>query len=135
MLCKKTQPKKNKNKNTHTRNTHKKKNKADQNQNKIPYKVPVEIAIVLILTVSLKLCNKDFSMHESVDLQRLSSLLNAFLAYELPNIPTTSHIKSRQNSTIKSSLAVNGYSALKNKTNSLDLIGKLINQVLVSCLN
>lgn len=74
-------------------------------------------------------------MHASVDLQRLSSLQNAFLAYELPNIPTTSRIKSRQNSTIKSSLAVNGYSALKNNTNSLDLIGKLINQVLVSCLN
>lgn len=81
-----------------------KKNKADQNQNQIPYKVPVEIAIVLILTVSLKLCNKDFSMHESVDLQRLSSLQNAFLAYELPNIPTTSHIKSRQNSTTKRSV-------------------------------
>lgn len=99
-------------KNTHTRNTQIK-NIADQNQNKIPYKVPVEIAIVLILTVSLKLCNKDFSMHASVDLQRLSSLQNAFLAYELPNIPAKSHIKSRQNSTIKSSLAVNGYPALK----------------------
>lgn len=87
----------------HTRNTQIK-NIADQNQNKIPYKVPVEIAIVLILTVSLKLCNKDFSMHKSVDLQRLTSLQNAFLAYELPNIPAKSHIKSRQNSTIKRSV-------------------------------